>query len=91
MRVWFVAILLYCSLRLIAQSQSGMIVGTVSDQAGAILPGAPVELRNEGTRVGEQNGVGQVAFRNSIPSDAMRPILGVATGPPYDERTAGFS
>ena len=50
MSVRIVTILLCYSLAVLAQSQSGTIVGTVSDQAGAVVPGAPVELRNEGTQ-----------------------------------------
>jgi hypothetical protein len=36
--------------RLWAQALSGTIVGTVTDQAGAVAPGAQVTLVNEGTR-----------------------------------------
>jgi len=35
---------------LFAQSQSGTIVGTVTDQGGAVVPGATVELTNQGTQ-----------------------------------------
>lgn len=35
---------------LFAQAQSGTIVGTVTDQAGAVVPGANVTLVNEGTQ-----------------------------------------
>lgn len=42
-----------------AQSQSGTIVGTVTDQAGAVVPGAVVELTNQGTQ-----------FARSVPANA---------------------
>jgi len=55
---------------LLAQVQSGTIVGTVSDPTGAVIPGAQVTLRNEGTgfqRVVETNASGDyVAY--SIPT-----------------------
>jgi hypothetical protein len=54
----------------LAQSQSGTIVGTVSDQAGAVIPGAQVRLVNEGTqftRVVESNASGQYVA-SSIPT-----------------------
>ena len=55
---------------LLAQVQSGTIVGTVSDPTGAVIPGAQVTLRNEGTgfqRVVKPNASGDyVAY--SIPT-----------------------
>ena len=45
------------------QAQSGTIVGTVTDQAGAVIPGANVRLVNEGaqfTRVVVTNANGQI-------------------------------
>ena len=33
-----------------AQALSGTVVGTVTDSAGAVIPGAKVNLTNEGTR-----------------------------------------
>ena len=57
---------------LLAQAQSGTIVGTVADPAGAVVPGAQVTLRNEATgfqRVVETNASGDfVAY--SIPTGA---------------------
>ncbi len=56
--------------RLWAQALSGTIVGTVTDQGGAVVPGAQVTLVNEGTqfrRVAATNAAGQyVAY--SIPT-----------------------
>lgn len=37
--------------KLYSQAQSGTIVGTVSDQAGAVVPGAKVTLVHEGTQL----------------------------------------
>jgi hypothetical protein len=39
------------SLNLLGQVESGTIVGTVTDQAGAVVPGALVTIVNEGTRL----------------------------------------
>jgi len=57
---------------LFGQAQSGTIVGTVTDQAGAVIPGARVTLVNEGTqftRATQANANGQyVAY--SVPTGA---------------------
>ncbi|MBI1788317.1 MAG: carboxypeptidase regulatory-like domain-containing protein, partial [Acidobacteria bacterium] len=57
---------------LFGQAQSGTIVGTVTDQAGAVIPGARVTLVNEGTqftRAAAANSSGQyVAY--SVPTGA---------------------
>lgn len=56
-----------------AQAQSGSIVGTVTDQAGAVVAGVKVTLVNEGTRftrIATTNASGQyVAY--SIPTGAI--------------------
>ncbi len=44
---WFAAV--FAASSLFAQSQSGTIVGTVTDQAGAVVTGVEVRLTNEGT------------------------------------------
>src|SRR2546426_4005544 len=36
--------------KLFGQAQSGTVVGTVTDQVGAVVPGATVTLVNEGTQ-----------------------------------------
>ena len=57
---------------LLGQAQSGTIVGAVTDQAGAVIPGARITLVNEGTqftRVAVANASGQyVAY--SVPTGA---------------------
>ncbi len=66
------ALLLFVLLpvTLLAQVQSGSIVGTVADPQGAVIPGAQVTVQNQGTgftRVTETNASGQfVAY--SIPT-----------------------
>ncbi|MBM3739726.1 MAG: carboxypeptidase regulatory-like domain-containing protein [Acidobacteria bacterium] len=57
---------------LFAQAQSGTIVGTVTDQAGAVVPGANVTLVNEGTqftRAAPSNANGQYVA-SSVPTGA---------------------
>jgi hypothetical protein len=44
------ALLFACSFLASAQSQSGTIVGTVTDQGGAVAPNALVTLTNQGTQ-----------------------------------------
>src|SRR4029077_12669734 len=43
------AVVLLSSLRLQAQVDTGMVLGTVADVSGAAIPGAEVTLRNEDT------------------------------------------
>src|SRR5258708_14902031 len=40
-----------CAVALFAQSDRGAITGTVSDPAGAVIPGAPISARNVETGV----------------------------------------
>src|ERR1700752_3051015 len=49
---WLFIVLLAFSLTsyLFGQAESGTIVGLVTDQAGAVVPGATVTLMKEGTR-----------------------------------------
>lgn len=74
-RFWFVLCLTTASLApsAFAQAQSGSIVGTVTDQAGAVVAGVKVTLVNEGTRftrIATTNASGQyVAY--SIPTGAI--------------------
>src|SRR5438874_13319943 len=42
--------MLFSAANLLGQAQSGTIVGTVSDQAGAVVPNAAIHLINEGTQ-----------------------------------------
>ncbi len=52
------------------QTGFGTILGTVTDQTGAIVPGAKVSLRNEVTNVtsgAEANNAGEYTFSNVIP------------------------
>src|SRR5437867_4126453 len=44
------ALLLVVTACAFGQAQSGTVVGAVTDQAGAIVPGATVILTNEGTQ-----------------------------------------
>jgi hypothetical protein len=62
------ALLAACTL--FGQAESGTIVGLVTDQAGAVVPGATVTLTNEGTqftRVASTNANGQYTA-NSFPT-----------------------
>jgi hypothetical protein len=45
-----VSLLLLSSVALFGQAQSGTVVGTVTDQGGAVVPGAVVSLTNESTQ-----------------------------------------
>src|SRR5262245_59944073 len=57
-----VAATLLLALGLFGQAQSGTVVGTVDDQAGAVVPGAKVTLVHQGTqfvRVATTNANGQ--------------------------------
>jgi hypothetical protein len=49
-RLAFALLFVRCSVSLFGQAQSGTIVGTVSDQGGAVVPGATVTLTNEATQ-----------------------------------------
>src|SRR5712691_7520515 len=49
-RLAFALLFVMCSVSLFGQAQSGTIVGTVSDQGGAVVPGATVTLTNEATQ-----------------------------------------
>src|SRR5579883_1599825 len=67
-KVCVLALLSGC--RLWSQALSGTIVGTVTDSAGAVVPGAKVTLTNEGThftRTVDSNTNGQYVA-NSIPT-----------------------
>ncbi len=48
--VWVVTFILAVVGGLFGQAASGTIVGTVTDQAGAVVPGAAVTLVNEPTQ-----------------------------------------
>lgn len=53
-----------------AQSGRGTILGRVTDQSGAVVPGASVTMRNEGTNISAErqtNNDGEYAFSNLIP------------------------
>jgi hypothetical protein len=52
MKLWrlFAALAAYAAA-LFGQAANGTITGTVTDPAGAVVPNAPVEVRNTGTGV----------------------------------------
>src|SRR5262245_58927211 len=50
----FLLLAVLCAGSLFAQAQSGTIVGTITDQAGAVVPGAKITLVNEGTKFTRQ-------------------------------------
>ena len=52
MRYLLLAVL--CAGPLFAQAQSGTIVGTITDQAGAVVPGAKITRVNDGTKFTRQ-------------------------------------
>src|SRR6202042_1041601 len=43
------AVLSFCALAAFAQTDRGIITGTISDPAGAVVPNAPVEAKNLAT------------------------------------------
>ena len=47
---YFGFLLSLCVVHLFGQAQSGTVVGTVKDQAGAVVPAAAVTLTNESTQ-----------------------------------------
>ena len=50
-RNFALAVLLpFCAANLVGQAQSGTVVGTVTDQGGAVVPGATVTLTGEATQ-----------------------------------------
>ncbi|PYT84601.1 MAG: hypothetical protein DMG40_01010 [Acidobacteria bacterium] len=53
-RVWFalfsIVALFFLAAPLCAQVDTGAILGTVTDQSGAVIAGATVSLKNEGTK-----------------------------------------
>lgn len=58
-------------LTLRAQTGYGTILGRVTDNSGAVVPGATVTLRNEATNVSsvtQSNGDGEYVFANLIPA-----------------------
>ena len=48
--VWAI-LLLSVGITAFAQSNNGTITGTVSDPAGAVVPGAVIQVKNSGTGV----------------------------------------
>jgi hypothetical protein len=71
-QVRLLAAVLSFAATLYPQAQSGTIVGTVTDQAGAVIPGARVSLVNEGTqftRIAIANTSGQYVA-SSVPTGA---------------------
>ena len=42
-------LMFFCSTRALAQNDVGSVVGFVTDQSGAVIPGAKVTIANEGT------------------------------------------
>ncbi|WP_446744218.1 carboxypeptidase regulatory-like domain-containing protein [Silvibacterium acidisoli] len=76
LRLWFVAIALFCTFAIAgtgwAQSTEGAILGTVKDSAGAVVPNATVTLVNndEGvSRTTTSNESGNYQFLNSKPAN----------------------
>ena len=71
--VWLGAALLLFVLApvtLRGQTGYGTILGRVTDNSGAVVPGATVTLRNEATNVSnvtQTNGAGEYVFPNLIP------------------------
>src|SRR5579859_5260506 len=64
MRQLFAGGLFLLTLRLFAQSDRGTITGTIADPAGAVVAGAPVEVRNAETGATYQ--VGSSATGNYV-------------------------
>ena len=65
---------MFVSVSLLGQALSGTIVGTVTDQAGAVIPAAKVTLTNEATqftRAVETNQSGQYVV-SSFPPGKIR-------------------
>src|ERR1035437_5685688 len=63
-------VLVFCAQLAVAQQQLGGVNGTVMDSAGAVVPGATVTIRNNGTGVSSQtatSSVGAFTFVNVLP------------------------
>ncbi|HLX12390.1 MAG TPA: carboxypeptidase-like regulatory domain-containing protein, partial [Bacteroidota bacterium] len=60
----------FAPLSLFGQAGYGDILGRVSDNSGAVVPGATVTVRNEATNVTNEmqsNGAGDYVFSDLIP------------------------
>src|SRR5687767_8715592 len=67
-----VAILAFACLTLFAQSERGAINGSVTDPAGAAIPGASITLTNLATNTvatAVSSGSGEYALPNLLPGD----------------------
>src|SRR5260370_2643975 len=80
-RIVILGALFACGL--FGQSDSGTIVGTVTDPWGAVIPNATVKISNDGTgliRTAVTNAIGQYRA-DSFPPDCITPPLSTHTFP----------
>jgi len=68
--LWCILLLALCAAPSIAQETTGTIVGVVTDQTGAVLPGATVVVRNVSTGVSQEFVTGQTG---RFTAAALRP------------------
>lgn len=69
--IWLVALGFALPIRLASQSFYGSIVGTVTDNSGAVVPGATVTVTNLGTnekRTAQSGAAGEYNFVNLVPA-----------------------
>ena len=57
-----ISALFLCSISLVAQSDSGSIVGFVKDQSGAVIPNALITLKNEATNIERQTTANEAGY-----------------------------
>ena len=67
----FTCLVLICCAGIIAQTVTGSLVGIVVDPAGSVVPGASVQLTNQGTSatiIATTDSAGLVRFPNLLPA-----------------------
>jgi len=84
-----VALVFLAMPSLYAQVLYGSLTGTVQDKTGAIIPGTPVEITNQGTgeiREGKANGAGTYSFLDVLPGVYTVSTPAAGNFAPYAEK-----